>query len=73
MASLSDDIHMSDRPVPSQANESAPTVSNVTAGARKPYQPPQLRHLGSVRELTLGTSRGAFAEHAGNMVMVGVM
>ena len=29
-----------------------------TAAARRPYRAPKLRHLGSVRELTLGGTNG---------------
>lgn len=29
---------------------------------RRPYKSPELRHLGSVRELTLGSTMGIFAD-----------
>lgn len=33
--------------------------ASTSSGARLPYVTPQLRRLGSVRELTLGTTGGA--------------
>ncbi len=38
-----------------EKKEAAPPVE---ATAKKPYSPPKLRHLGSVRELTLGATAG---------------
>jgi hypothetical protein len=32
---------------------------------RRPYRPPTLRYLGSVRELTLGTTRGRKGDGGG--------
>jgi hypothetical protein len=42
------------------------------AGARRPYAAPRLRHLGSVRELTLGSAAGK-SEGAGLMHAKGAM
>lgn len=48
-----------------------PAVETVAVGAqstsRLPYKAPRLRHLGSVRELTLGAT-GAFADGGGTMM-----
>lgn len=48
--------------------------SDVTAAsaspARAPYRAPKLRHLGSVRELTLGGTMGK-SEGGGTLIMVG--
>jgi hypothetical protein len=38
--------------------ESASHTDGARAGARRPYRSPTLRHLGSVRELTLGSTSG---------------
>lgn len=34
------------------------------ASAKKPYSPPRLRHLGSVRDLTLGSANGSRSDAA---------
>jgi hypothetical protein len=39
-----------------EASADGRAVAHPTATTRKPYRTPQLRHLGSVRELTLGGS-----------------
>jgi hypothetical protein len=36
----------------------APQPASEGAALRRPYRAPRLRHLGSVRELTLGGSKG---------------
>ncbi len=38
----------------------AEAKASETTPAKKPYTAPKLRHLGSVRELTLGSSGGDF-------------
>jgi hypothetical protein len=43
-------------------------VDATGAPPRRPYRAPRLRHLGSVRELTLGASKGP-AEDGGTFVM----
>ena len=40
-------------------SESASESHAVVPPERRPYSPPQLRHLGSVRDLTLGIRGGA--------------
>lgn len=40
--------------------------------SKRPYKTPRLRRLGSVRELTLGTTMGAFVD-AQSAFMVGSM
>lgn len=50
MASMS-----TDRPTTSHNDEAQPQALPQRTG-RKPYVAPRLRHLGSVRDLTLGTS-----------------
>jgi len=42
------------------------------AEPRRPYSAPRLRRLGSVRELTLGTSMG-ITEGGGTLIMTGKM
>jgi len=44
-----------------QPTNDAVETPTVNEGSRKPYRAPQLRRLGSVRELTLGMT-GAAAE-----------
>jgi hypothetical protein len=50
----------------SSRTETAPVPS------KRPYSAPKLRHIGSVRELTLGTSMGAFGD-GGTGMMVTLM
>jgi hypothetical protein len=38
------------------------------SASRRPYRTPRLRHLGSVRELTLGQTKGAFDDGNGMML-----
>ncbi len=49
-----------------QPKNDAVAATTVNEGARQPYRAPQLRHLGSVRELTLGMS-GQFREGISGM------
>lgn len=44
--------------------------ASPAAPARAPYRAPKLRHLGSVRELTLGGTMGK-TEGGGTLIMVG--
>ena len=55
-----------------QVRESETTAQKdeVARSARRPYQSPRLRHLGSVRELTLGNT-GANDDRNGRGMMVG--
>jgi hypothetical protein len=41
----------------------------TTASARRPYKAPHVRHLGSVRELTLGGSNGPCVDGGGTRAM----
>ena len=45
----------------------APTSPAVARAGRRPYRAPTLRHLGCVRDLTLGGASG-FAEGAGSFI-----
>lgn len=38
--------------------------ASESTSARKPYSPPRLRHLGSVRDLTLGSATGPRSDAA---------
>ena len=38
--------------------QSSPSAPSAAVGHRRPYHAPKLRHLGSVRELTLGSTAG---------------
>ena len=38
---------------------------------RKAYEPPRLRYLGAVRELTLASKKGSFAESFGSKAIRG--
>jgi len=49
-----------------------PQEEAAQASARRPYAAPRLKHLGSVRELTLGSAAGK-SEGAGLMHAKGVM
>lgn len=46
-------------------------VDETAAPPRRPYRAPRLRHLGSVRELTLGASKGP-AEDGGTFTKGGM-
>ena len=50
----------------SSLTETAPVTS------KRPYKAPQLKHLGSVRELTLGATMGGFGD-GGTGMMLGPM
>ena len=47
------------------------TKLESSPAAKKPYRAPQLKHLGSVRELTLGTSPGTGEVGTGKLPMKG--
>lgn len=53
--------------------DAGPVSERDSTHERRPYQPPRLRHLGSVRELTLGTTMGSNPEPSMAGVMVGIM
>jgi len=44
---------------PTSENEQTKPAADETRPARRPYVAPRLRHLGSVRDLTLGASAQA--------------
>jgi hypothetical protein len=50
-------------------NERGTTSSEQPSEARRPYHTPKLRHLGSVRELTLGATSG-MPEGGGTFMMM---
>ncbi len=51
-----------------QENFGESSVTESAPVAKRPYRAPQLRHLGSVRELTLGATMGAFGDSGGGMM-----
>lgn len=47
----------------SMGESSSQEIAHATS--KRPYKAPRLRHLGSVRELTLGGTMGAFVDDLG--------
>jgi hypothetical protein len=51
-----------------QENMGESSVTETTPVAKRPYETPRLRHLGSVRELTLGHTMGTFGDGGSGMM-----
>lgn len=53
-----------------ETNEQGETVTSSSRSSRRPYHKPQLRQLGSVRDLTFGSPIVGINDFMGGRVMI---